>query len=97
MRNEKWDMRNEKCKKAILTILIIVSPLLFLTAQNNDWQTFYEKSNYLETPRYAETIEYCRRLADASEWIEYSSFGISPQGRELPLLIVEFLFRFLRR
>ena len=51
--------------------------------------TDYEKSGYIKTPRYAETIEYCKKLAAASPFIKYTTFGVSPQGRELPLLIVD--------
>ncbi len=51
------------------------------------FETWYERSGYLETPRYDETISYCRQLADASPIISYSSYGLSPQGREIPLLI----------
>ena len=53
------------------------------------WQTWWEKSEYLETPRYEATIDYCKRLAEASHEISYTTFGISPQGRDLPLLILD--------
>jgi hypothetical protein len=53
-----------------------------------DWQTYAEKTNFRETPRYAETLEYCRRLAAASPLIRFSNFGKSGEGRDLPLLIV---------
>lgn len=52
-----------------------------------EWQTHAEKTNYRETPRYAETIDYCRRLAAASPLIRFESFGKSGEGRDLPLLI----------
>ncbi len=58
-------------------------------AQITDWETYYEKSNFLETPRYDKTIEYCEQLADHSDFIEYTSFGKSVQGRDLPLLIID--------
>ncbi len=58
-------------------------------SQDSEWQTYYEKSGFKETPRYKQTVEYCKKLADASPWIKYISFGVSPQGRELPLLIVD--------
>ncbi len=51
-----------------------------------EWQTHAEKTNYRETPRYAETIEYAQRLA-SSPLIRFESFGQSGEGRELPLLI----------
>lgn len=61
----------------------------FLNAQNTDLTTFFEQSNYLETPRYDETIEYCKKLAESSDFIHYSTFGKSGQNRDLPLLIAD--------
>lgn len=52
-----------------------------------EWQTHAEKTDYRETPRYAETIEYARKLAADSPLIEVESFGKSGEGRDLPLLI----------
>ena len=60
-----------------------------LFSQNNKIITFFEKSNYLETPRYDSTISFCKQLAKVSAIIHYSSFGESPEGRELPLLIAD--------
>jgi hypothetical protein len=53
-----------------------------------EWRTFAESTNYLQTPRYDATIQYCRRLAAASPMVHFSSFGKSGEGRDLPLLIV---------
>ncbi len=53
---------------------------------NPEWQTHAEKTNYRETPTYDETIKYSKRLAEASPLIEYTPFGQSGEGRELPLL-----------
>jgi len=47
-----------------------------------EWFTDAEKTEYRETPRYAETIVYAKRLADASSMIEFESFGQSGEGRE---------------
>ncbi len=52
-----------------------------------EWLTPAELTDYRETPRYDATIAYCQRLADASPFIEFQSFGKSGQGRDLPLLI----------
>lgn len=52
-----------------------------------DWQTYAEKSDYRQTPRYAETVAFSKKLAAASDWIVYKSFGKSGEGRDLPLLI----------
>ncbi len=62
---------------------------LFVAAQSNNLETYYEQSGNLRTPRYAETVQYCKTLAAASPFIHYLSFGTSPQGRELPLLIAD--------
>jgi murein tripeptide amidase MpaA len=52
-----------------------------------EWQTHAEKTGYRETPRYAETIAYSRKLSSASPLIRMKSFGESGEGRALPLLI----------
>ena len=52
-----------------------------------EWLTKAERSEFRETPCYDETIEFCRRLASASAWIDYQTFGVSPEGRALPLVI----------
>ena len=73
-------------------IVVILSFIAFIGAasgQNNDWKTFYEKSDFLETPRYDKTIEYSKKLAESSEFIEYKTFGKSVQGRDLPVLIID--------
>ena len=53
-----------------------------------EWQTHAEKTDYRETPTYDDTIKYSKRLAEASPLIEYTPFGLSGEGRELPLLIL---------
>jgi murein tripeptide amidase MpaA len=52
-----------------------------------EWLTHAEKTNYRETPTYADTIAYARRLAAASPLVEYREFGVSGEGRALPLLV----------
>lgn len=56
---------------------------------DEDWRTDYEKSTGLETPRYDATIRYIRRLEKASPWVRLRMFGTTPQGRPLPLVIVD--------
>lgn len=51
------------------------------------WETAYEKSGFLETPRYRETIDYLKRLEKASPWIRVTSFGTSGEGRDLVLVV----------
>jgi Zinc carboxypeptidase len=54
----------------------------------NEFATRAELSGFQETSRYNETIDYCLKAVKASQLIRYSTFGVSPEGRDLPLLIV---------
>jgi hypothetical protein len=54
----------------------------------SDWLTPAEQTDYRETPTYAETIAFCKKLEAASPAVKFRSFGRSGQGRELPLLVV---------
>lgn len=58
------------------------------------WLTHAERTRFVETSRYPETIAYCKKLQKASPWIRFTSFGKSPQGRDLPLLIASKNKRF---
>lgn len=51
--------------------------------------TKYENSEFLETDRFEATIQYCKTLDSLSESITYKTFGKSPRGNELPLLILD--------
>ncbi len=63
--------------------------LIIAMSQQVDWQSVYEKSGTLETPRYQQTIDYCKKLAGGSRMISYTTFGKSAQGRDLPLLVLD--------
>src|SRR5690606_39622609 len=58
------------------------------TAAAQDWTTKFERSDFLETARYNESINYFKQLADHSEYAELITFGVSPQGRDLKCIIV---------
>ncbi len=77
-----------KSRKALITFFVF---LLVNQgwALEGEWLTWCEQSGYTKTPRYAETIEFCQRLSAASPMVHYTNFGVSPQGRELPLLILD--------
>jgi hypothetical protein len=76
-------------KKLLLAFLSLSVTTTIFTQTEVEWQTWWEKSDYLETPRYKETIEFSQQLADASEMINYGTFGVSPQGRDLAYLILD--------
>ncbi len=51
------------------------------------WQTAFEASNGLRTPRYDETVAWLKKLADASPQVDMVSIGKSPEGRDIWLVI----------
>lgn len=51
------------------------------------WLTKAERTGFQQTGDYEDTRAYARLLAEASPWIELLSFGTSPQGRDLMLLV----------
>ncbi len=53
-----------------------------------DWVTPAEASGFAATPDHAETMAFLERLDDAMPQMELTSFGTSPQGRDMPLVIV---------
>ncbi len=69
-----------------LAVLLLLS--LTAARAQQEWATTYDRSGGTRTPRYEETVAYCQRLAAHSPWAHYTTFGISPQGRALPLLII---------
>ena len=74
---------------APLRILVVLILLTITGARaQQEWATTYDRSGGTRTPRYDETVAYCERLAAHSSWARSTSFGVSPQGRALPLLIV---------
>src|SRR5215210_4704093 len=78
---------------SLLLLIIVHASTANIMSQNQspavpaEWLTHAEKTDYRETPRYAQTIEYSKRLDQASPLIKFQGFGKSGEGRELPLLI----------
>lgn len=70
-----------------MLLLCWVQPCLM--AQPASLLTWFEQTGGMETPRYPATMEYCKELAASSPMISFASFGLSEQGRDLPLLIVD--------
>lgn len=75
--------------KILSLILITVINSCWLLSQSipDVWLTYYEQSGFKKTPQYYETIDYCRKLERASPWIKVLSFGKSPEGRDLVLVV----------
>lgn len=52
------------------------------------WRTKAERTKYRQTSDYDETMRFCRQIEGASRWVRVVSYGVSPQGRDLPLVIL---------
>lgn len=75
-------------KRFFLVLAFLASNGLAHAQTVPDWRTDYEKSGGVASPRYAATLAYLARLAKASPWISLQSFGKTPQGRDLPLVVL---------
>ncbi|MCU0645404.1 MAG: M14 family metallopeptidase, partial [bacterium] len=75
-----------------LSLFILCCVLLYCQSNQSpdpsNWQTHYEKSGGMETPRYAETMDFFNRLDDASAYAKTIRFGVSPESRDLNLFII---------
>ncbi len=59
-----------------------------LIVQSGDpWVTPAEKSGFKISPSYAETLDWLRRLDQASPEIRITIIGKSEEGREIPMVI----------
>lgn len=53
-----------------------------------DWLTRAEASNFTATSNYEETLTFLRRLEVRLPEMKLTSFGVSGQGREMPLVVL---------
>ena len=74
--------------KAVIVFILCSTFLIAQHKSNDDWQTEFERSNYLSTNNYEESIKYFEKLENNSEFAQLKTIGISPQGRELKCLVV---------
>lgn len=79
---------------ALFTIAVLVTVSgkgsnFLHTPQNKNFLTYYELSGNTKTPRYKETIDFCKKLDSASTLISLVKIGTSPQGRDIMMLIAD--------
>lgn len=66
----------------------LLMSLLAQSSEKNAWETRFEASGYKQTPRYAETMEYFSNFEKNTPYAKMFSIGKSPQGRDIPCLVV---------
>jgi hypothetical protein len=75
-------------KIAAKTLAILAALCMFSSANAANWTTPAERAQFKTTPSYADTHAYLQRLADAApDTIHLSRFGVSPEGRDLMLVV----------
>jgi hypothetical protein len=80
-------MRRSLAASAALLILILPASLP-ASAPAVDWTTPAEAAHFKTTPDYAQTRAYLERLAAAAPGkLRLTRFGVSPEGRDLMLVI----------
>ena len=78
--------------KKILSIGILGLLMCVSCSQSyvrEDFITDCEKSGFVKTPRFEEMMAWFRKLEDFSPMVNVGSFGTSPQGRNLSMVIVD--------
>lgn len=70
-------------------LLLITLFSFTLTGKTQELTTVYEKSGFVETAEYAETVEYCRKLADSYDEITFKTIGKSAGGFDIPLIVAD--------
>ncbi|HEX5733152.1 MAG TPA: M14 family metallopeptidase [Blastocatellia bacterium] len=76
--------------RLLSTLCCLMLLLLPMNANANqpDLRSRAEISDYKETSRYADVMEFIARLQSLSEQVKVESFGVSGEGRPLPLVIL---------
>lgn len=92
MNDTSRSARVSGARRSVLRALVACALVSVLVAQGgamtDNWQTVGEQTGFKKTATYEQTVDFCRRLAAASPDAFFTSFGTSPQGRELPLLVL---------
>lgn len=80
-------MKIKRIKEAFILILCILH--LTSSGQDNSWKLKCEETDFINTDPCIATVDYCMKLAQASDIINYTTFGNSAKGKEIPLLIID--------
>ena len=54
-----------------------------------DFVTYAEETDFVKTPKFEQTMEFFQRLEKYSPMVNIASFGTSPLGRDLSLVVVD--------
>jgi hypothetical protein len=71
-----------------VVIAVTLAPIAFAAEVPEAWKTRAEHTAFRETGDYDDAIRFCRQLEKASPWVRLTFYGVSGQGRRLPMAIL---------
>lgn len=83
------------CLRILAFAALLAAASVQMNAQNvkkariKDFITEAEATDFVKTPKFKETMEFFHKLEQVSPMVHNTSFGTSPQGRDLSLVIVD--------
>jgi murein tripeptide amidase MpaA len=89
-----YAMTRSRSLLRLLVAPVLLAAMSLPVAAMDRSPTPLEESAGRRTPRYAETMDWLRELANGSPLLQVTDFGTSPEGRPLPLVIADKRGRF---
>lgn len=74
--------------RRLLILFLFSCGIIFSQNNASEWQTFFEKSNYLNSADYNGSIEYMYKLESESKYLKNFIAGKTPQGRDFIYTVV---------
>ena len=78
--------------RPIFSLLLLILPSLVIA--ESLFETPFSASRGQKTPTYVQTVDWLVQVADATPHLSFGSFGISPEGRDLPVVVADLRGRF---
>ena len=78
--------------KTLLAIAVLAASLCVSCAERGtvaDFVTYAEETDFVKTPKFDQTMAFFQRLEKYSPMVNIASFGTSPLGRDLSLVVVD--------
>jgi hypothetical protein len=72
----------------ILLCLTMLNPMMNANGNQNTLQSRAERTNYTETSRYADVMEFIAQVQRLNPNVKVESFAVTTEGRALPLVIL---------
>jgi len=68
-------------------MLVLLFPLVSFSQTTSEWETHFERSGFIGTPSYEQTMSYLNKFRMFPQ-VYISSLGKSPQGRDINYMVI---------